>query len=289
MTDALAAVRTFYAEEIRAVADLKSEALVRALASVPRERFLGPGPWRILGMDGMFLPGAHGAYRTTPDADPRHVYHNVVVSIDPSRELNNGQPATLAAWIDRLAVRDGERVVHVGCGLGYYSAILAEMIGPKGSVTAIELDPSLAARARAALASWPNVLVAVGDGSAMALEPADVIMVNAGATHPSPRWLDALKPGGRLLLPLTFEPVPNVPGKGGVVLITREGDRFAARFVSMVQVYPCIGGRERALNAVLMQAFTRGGWDKVRSLRRDRHDAGDRCWLHAPSFCLSFD
>ena len=62
MTASVYAIRQFYAEELLAVCNLQSAALVRALATVPRERFLGPGPWRIRGMDGMFLPGATGSY-----------------------------------------------------------------------------------------------------------------------------------------------------------------------------------------------------------------------------------
>ncbi len=289
MTAPADAIRQFYAEELLAVCNLQSAALVRALATVPRERFLGPGPWRIRGMDGMFMPGATGGYRETPDADPRHIYHNVLVSIDPARELNNGHPGTLASWIDMLRIRDGERIVHVGAGPGYYSAILAEVTGPRGFVTAIEIDEALAARATAALSEWPNVRVVAADGVAEPLDRADVIMVNAGVTHPAPRWLDALNPGGRLLLPLTFEPAPGVAGKGCVVLITRDGDAFSSRVVSMVQVYSCIGGRDPELNAALMKTFSRGGWEKVRTLRRDPHDGGDRCWFHATSFCLSLD
>jgi protein-L-isoaspartate(D-aspartate) O-methyltransferase len=289
MTASADAIRQFYAEELLAVCNLQSPALVRALATVPRERFLGPGPWRIRGMDGMFMPGATGTYRETPDADPRHLYHNVLVSIDPSRELNNGHPGTLASWIDLLRIRDGERIVHVGSGPGYYTAILAEMTGAGGSVTAIEIDPALAARAVEALSPWPNVTVVAGDGVGERLEPADVIMVNAGVTDPAPGWLDALAPSGRLLLPLTFEPAPGVAGKGCVFLITRNGDAFSARAVSMVQVYSCVGGRDPQLNAALMQTFSRGGWEKVRSLRRDPHDQTDRCWFHSSSFCFSFD
>jgi protein-L-isoaspartate(D-aspartate) O-methyltransferase len=81
----LQALREYYAEELRAVANLQSEALVRAFAKVPREHFLGPGPWQVKS------PGFEG-YWTTKDADPKQLYHNVLVAIDPSRQLNNGQP-----------------------------------------------------------------------------------------------------------------------------------------------------------------------------------------------------
>jgi protein-L-isoaspartate(D-aspartate) O-methyltransferase len=77
----LNAARRSYAEELKYVAHIKSDALVRAFAKVPREKFLGAGPWRIM---------AGQEYWTTEDDDPKHIYHNVLVAIDPVRQLNNG-------------------------------------------------------------------------------------------------------------------------------------------------------------------------------------------------------
>src|SRR2546429_3938771 len=88
-------LRQFYAEELRAVANLQSEALVRAFAKVPREHFLGPGPWQVLS------PGSEIDW-TTKDADPRHLYHNLLVVIDAECHLNNGYPSFLAFLIDEL-------------------------------------------------------------------------------------------------------------------------------------------------------------------------------------------
>ena len=68
-------IRHYYAEELRAVANLQSAALVRAFAKVPREHFLGPGPWQV------FSPGLESVW-TTKDADPKHLYHNLLVVID---------------------------------------------------------------------------------------------------------------------------------------------------------------------------------------------------------------
>src|SRR5919198_5633058 len=96
--------RAYYAEELRAVANLQSEAVVKAFAKVPREHFLGPGPW--------LVPSASSEnYWTTKDANPRHLYHNILVAIDASRWLHNGQPSSLAFWLDALALQAGERVV----------------------------------------------------------------------------------------------------------------------------------------------------------------------------------
>src|SRR5262245_41065885 len=130
MTD-LAAHRRFFAEEIEAIADLHTPGLIEALAAVPRERFLGPGPWIVLG-EGDYAAGAAlnapARTRTTPDADPRRVYHNVAVAIDSERRLFNGQPGTLVVWIDALNLAPGQRVLHIGSGPGYYTAIMAHAV-----------------------------------------------------------------------------------------------------------------------------------------------------------------
>jgi protein-L-isoaspartate(D-aspartate) O-methyltransferase len=98
-------------------------------------------------------------YWTTDDADPRRLCHDVLVAIDETRRLNNGQPSLWAARFDQLGLKPGDRVIHVGAGLRYYSAILAEIVGPSGEVTAIEIDPGLAERARE-----PRPLLAASEG-----------------------------------------------------------------------------------------------------------------------------
>jgi len=70
-------------------------------------------------------------------------------------------------------------------------------------VTAIEFDAELAARATANFARTPHVRAVHGDGTRVVFEPADVIYVNAGATRPADAWLEELKEGGKLILPLT--------------------------------------------------------------------------------------
>jgi protein-L-isoaspartate(D-aspartate) O-methyltransferase len=105
----VAAARRRYAEELRARAQLRSEALVQAFTKVPRERFLGPGPWQVM--------AAPGGYTTTVDADPAHLYRDVLVAINAARFLNNGHPSSLAGCFDALDLQPSERVLHVGCGV----------------------------------------------------------------------------------------------------------------------------------------------------------------------------
>ncbi len=281
---ALEDYRRFYAEEIAAVTALRSAALMEAFAKMPREHFLGPGPWEIAGPD--FGMGPQVNYRATEDADPRRIYHNVAVVIQRQRNLNNGHPGTLAAWLDRLEVAPGEHVFHVGAGLGYYTAILSDLVGAAGRVTAIEVDADLATRARANLDPWPNVDMRTGDGGEFDPGPVDAIFVNAGVTHPHPLWLDRLTDGGRLLLPLTFD-VGGGIGKGVMMLVRREGDRYAARFLTLVMIYSSTSVRDAEVNGLLMRQIGSPKLFSVQSLRRDAHEAEETCWLHGKGFCFS--
>ena len=146
MAVTLAEYRNFYAEEIAAAAGLRSKLLVDAFAKVPREDFFEPGPWKVSAPD-FGMPGA-ATYRETEDAEPKRLYHNILIAIDPARRLNNGHPSALAAWLDVLELAPGNRVFHVGAGVGYYTAIMAEVVGSEGHVTGVEVDPSIAARAK---------------------------------------------------------------------------------------------------------------------------------------------
>ena len=275
--------RRFYAEEIEATSNLRSAAVVDALASVPREQFLPPGPWTIRGEADFQSPP-----RQTADADPRHVYHNLAIAIDPDRQLFNGAPGLLAMAIDALAVAPGHRALHVGAGTGYYTAVLARCTGPSGRLVAFEVDAALADRARANLASSPWVDVRHGDGSSALDGPFDAILVNAGMTHPLESWIEALAIGGRMIVPLTVAMTPSI-GKGLLLLITRaaDADRFDARIVTFVAIYNGVGVRDEARGARLAEAMRKNPLPPLKQLRRDAHEPSASCWLHAPGCCLS--
>lgn len=269
--------RRWYADELRWDAKLRSERLVKAFATVPREAFLGPGPWHIHG-DRQLIRG----YTKTSDADPRHLSHNVLVAIDVRRRLNNGHPSFLASLIDQLNIKHGETVYHVGCGTGYYSAIMAQMAGDDGRVVAVEVDETLARRARRNLDGYRNVEVVNADGFAHDPGHVDAILVNAGVTHLSQVWLRKLRAKGRLVVPLTTK-----EGRGRILKATQNKPSWRARFVSHVGIYHCVGARNRSAESLLREAFTKGGAEKVRSLRLDEHERNRGCWLHGPGFCLS--
>lgn len=275
--------RRFFAEEIRLAAHIQSPALVEAFARVPRENFLGRGPWKIASADiGM---GAV-VYTETADADPRHVYHNVSIALDTTRDLNNGQPGSLAHWIDALTLKSGDRLFHLGCGVGYFTAIMAEVVGKEGHIVASEVDPGLADRAQRNLAAYSNVEVHAGDGAALDPGECDAILINAGATHPHPLWLDRLGTGGKMILPLTVPMGPTL-GKGVMAKITREPEGFSARVVTFVAIYSCASVRDAQIEPLLGKAMVGGTLMKIRSLRRDAHEPDPTCAVHGRDMCLS--
>ena len=276
----LDSIRHAFAEELRVSGGLTSEPLIAAFATVPRERFLPPGPWIVRG---------EGEPRAvpTPDDDPRHVYRNVSVALDAERQLFNGAPGVVASWIDAANPRPGDRVLHVGCATGYYTAILAACVGEAGSVTALEVDADLAARARRNLEHRSNV--SVWDGTLRQLSDAyDVALVSTGLSHPSPELLDAIAPGGRIILPLTATfPQMGTLGKGLVLRLERvASDRdFTVQQLSFVMIYSAVDVRDERMNESLGRALMRG--TAPTRLRRDRHDAAPECWLHGAGFCFA--
>ena len=266
-------LRQAYARAVTAHAGGGDARLREAFAAVPRENFLGPGPWKI----------AHprGGYAASEADDPNLVYVDALIALDAAHCVNNGRPSAHAAWIAALDPRPSERLLHIGAGTGYYNAILAELVGPGGRVHAFEIDPALAARARASLADRANVAVHECSGVSGPLPEADAIYVNAGVTAPVAVWLDALVPGGRLQFPLTDD-----GGHGGMLLVTREPGGWPARFVSGAAFIGMIGGREPEAAIAVRAAFRAGGADEVRSLWRDgRREPED--WLRGEGWRLS--
>jgi protein-L-isoaspartate(D-aspartate) O-methyltransferase len=274
MTDLVEAARRVYAERLRAITHMKSGALFDAFASVPRERFVGPGPWRILEEERFF---------TTEDSDPTHVYQNSLIALDETKGINNGQPSLWAQFFDQLCVRTNDDVLHLGCGTGYYTAILAELAGPDGKITAVEIDEEIAERARVALEPWPQVRVIHRDGSKGAFESVDVLVASAGATHPVASWFAALKPGGKMLFPLESS-----HGAGAMALLHRKSaDSLEAHITYGTYFIAFSGACDSEAGSQLFEALKRDRGASVRSLRLDLHDRNKTCWLHGDGWCFS--
>lgn len=167
-----------------------SPQMARAIRAVPRH---------------MFLPGVA----------PDHAYLDkaFVTKYGPDGlpVSSSSQPSTMAIMLKQLNLAAGHRVLEIGTGTGYNTALIAEIVGETGAVTTVDIDETVTAAARRCLASagYGRVTVACGDGAdgLTAGAPYDRIIVTAGAWDLPPAWLDQLGPSGRLVVPLSLRVV----------------------------------------------------------------------------------
>lgn len=258
--------RRLFAKQMLARAFVETDsALEAAFSNVARESFVGLPPW--------YTRDANG-YRAIPSSDPIVLYQDILVALDPVRTVNNGSPSLHAGLLHRLSVKPGEHVVHLGAGTGYYTAILAELVGSKGQVTAVEYDAKLAAQAQKALEPYRQVAVQQGSAFEWRGEAVDAIYVNFAIDHPPIPWVNSLAVGGRLIFPLGVPAMDRagratgVTARAGMLYIERKPGGFAAEFLQAVSFVWAEGAQTDAdRQEHLMEAFRQGGLLKVRSLR----------------------
>lgn len=284
----LSVIRRAFARQMLAIAGVQNPRIEAAFTAIAREAFLGEPPWTAA------LPAV--GYQVLPGCDPVVLYQDIVIPLDRARGVNNGSPSLHIKLLDALDPRPGEHIVHIGAGAGYYTAVLAELVGPSGRVTAVEFNAVLAERARAALVPYANVSVVCDNGARWPNAPADGIYVNFAAARPADRWIEGLAPGGRLIFPLGV-PGPDRPGLGGrhadrgaALRIERCGQSYSARAIAPAY-FVCAEGEDFEIEADelvrLRAAFDGGEINRVRSLIWKRPVPSDRNWFAGASWALS--
>lgn len=246
----LEAARRWFAKDIEAAAPIaRNHAIVDAFASVHREKYLGEGPW------GIHSRLSVGDIHHSNSRSPHHVYHDVLISIDENSGINNGLPSLWARVFDSLDIEPGSTVVQVGAGVGYYTAILAELVSQSGRVIAFEIEDHLAQRAQQNLAHYPHVKVVCGDATTVKNLPMfDALVACAGVTHAPEPWLDRLKTGGQMVLPFTGR------NRWGLLMhFTKQNDACPIKSLGPCGFYDCAGARLEAEEFAISDALGASG------------------------------
>lgn len=206
---------------------------------------------------------------------------------------SSSRPRVMAVMLDRLAARPDQRVLEIGTGTGYNTALLGQRLGA-GNVYSIDLDPYLVEKSRGHLAElghYPQL--ASGDGARGWPEhaPFDRILATCAITHIPPAWIDQLAEGGRIVAPLDA-------GEAGPLLVL---DKTAPHEVNgRIDPYPVhfMPMREHAYNPLgpgQSTGFTATGGphygtttlDPATLLATDRTNLALFLWLHAPGLRIA--
>lgn len=176
-----ASADTFGGYRLRLVEQLREQgirdlAVLRAFAETPRHLFV-------------------------PDAVRHRAYENAALPIGEGQTIS--QPFTQARYLETLRLTGSERVLEIGTGSGYQTALLSRLVD---QVFTVERVQALAERAQRALraAEARNVSVLLGDGTLgwAGYAPYDAILVTAGGPSVPNPLVEQLAPAGRLLIPV---------------------------------------------------------------------------------------
>lgn len=173
-------------------------------------------------------------HRFVPASVRHRAYEDSALPIGGGQTIS--QPWVQARYLEVLQLTGKERVLEVGTGSGYQTALLSVLAD---TVFSVERIPALAAEARAALADagFTNVTVVVGDGTLgwRPFAPYDAILVAAASPQVPAPLLEQLAPGGRLVIPIGDRDTQELQ------LHRREGDRIVTTSLGDVRFVPLLG------------------------------------------------
>jgi len=246
--DRAAELRNRLTDELIAAGHISSAAVEAAFRAVPRH---------------LFAPGV--------PIEAAYARDIVVVKRDEHGALMStiSAPEIQALQLEQAGIRPGMRVLEIGSG-GCNAALIAELTGPDGHVTTMDIDPDVADRARACLdaAGYPQVRVALGDAEDGLADgaPYDRILVTVGAWDIPPSWTRQLAEDGRIVVPLRTK------GLTMSLALEREGDHLISRsqqicgFVKMQGAGAHDGHRWPLVDHKVSLAFDDGNLDDPRKL-----------------------
>jgi protein-L-isoaspartate(D-aspartate) O-methyltransferase len=198
-----------YVSDLVSSGAVTSEAVKRAFSRVKRHRFLDH--WYRLEGGAQQIEWALVPFdRDRPDdASLEQIYsdRSLVTRIDGFCATSSTTAPQLMAWmLEALELRPGLRVLEIGTGTGYNTALLAELVGDPGLVYTMELQQEVVDQARLSLEAegYGGVHAVAGDGfhGFPTGAPYDRIIATVGCSDVSPRWVEQLAEDGIMVVPL---------------------------------------------------------------------------------------
>jgi protein-L-isoaspartate(D-aspartate) O-methyltransferase len=169
-----------------------------------------------------------------PEAVRHRSYEDAPVPIGYGQTAS--QPSLQALYMQVLDLQQGDKVLEIGTGCGFQTAILAQLVD---RVYSVERIRELAVRARETLDGMriSNVAILVGDGTIgwSRYAPYDAILVAAGGPEVPRPLLEQLADGGRMLIPIGGREMQRL------VLVTRSGGEYVQREVAECTFVPLLG------------------------------------------------
>lgn len=164
-----------------------------------------------------WLKGVHSteALITQIDGDDDTVTRARTGRVTGTATSSSSAPTLMAVMLQALDTQDGHRVLEVGAGTGYNTALLCHRLGA-GNVTSIDIDPGLVDRARerlAALGYLPYLAATDGTQGCSDRAPFDRIIATVGLSHVPDPWIEQATPGAKILLPL------DLVGRAGLLVL----------------------------------------------------------------------
>lgn len=199
-------LRAAMVKRLREMGAVRSNRVAEAIGTVPRH---------------LFAPGESlaDAYTATSTLLTKRDEHGVAVSTVSAAYIQ-------AMMLEQAQVEPGMRVLEIGSG-GYNAALIAELVGPSGEVTTVDIDPDVVDRARDCLRTAGygrvNAVLADAEGGVPEHAPYDRVIVTVGAWDIPPAWWDQLTGDGLIVVPLRMR------GLTRSIVFAREGDRLVSR------------------------------------------------------------
>ncbi len=170
-----------------------------------------------------------------PESMQKYAYEDYPLGVGLGQTIS--APHMVGIMVESLDIKKDQKILEIGTGLGYHSAVVSSILGGSGHVYTVERYPELAESAKENLKNYQNISVIVGDGSKGLKEyaPYDRIFVTCAAPDVPPPLIEQLNDNGKLLIPVGERFMQDL------ILLEKKGNKISKRNLGGCMFVPLIG------------------------------------------------